>query len=58
MEDRRKNETRIENDPILNGVLRDVSLGTVFKGVFLLWIADIVRLILVPWLSLWLVGAM
>ena len=46
---------------VLKSVLRDVSLGTIFKGVLPFWIADIVRLVLliaVPWLSLWLVTAM
>ncbi len=46
---------------VLKGVLRDVSLGTIFRGVLPFWLADIVRLtllILVPGLSLWLVGAM
>ncbi|EPX78201.1 TRAP transporter large permease [Litoreibacter arenae] len=46
---------------VLKGVLKDVSLGTIFKGVFPFWVADILRLtllILVPSLSLWLVGAM
>ncbi|AUH34586.1 TRAP transporter large permease [Paracoccus tegillarcae] len=46
---------------VLKGVLKDVSLSTVFRGVLPFWIADIVRLtllLLVPWLSLWLVGLM
>ncbi|MBK0326119.1 TRAP transporter large permease [Rhodobacteraceae bacterium F11138] len=46
---------------VLKGVLRDVSLGTIFKGVLPFWIADIFRLLLlitVPSLSLWLVGLM
>ena len=46
---------------VLKGVLRDVPLGTIFRGVLPFWIADIFRLtllILVPGLSLWLVGAM
>lgn len=46
---------------VLKGVLKDVSLGTIFRGVFPFWVADIVRLallIFVPSLSLWLVGAM
>ena len=46
---------------VLKGVLRDVSLSTIFKGVFPFWLADIVRmtlLLLVPWLSLALVGLM
>ena len=46
---------------VLKGVLRDVSLGTIFRGVLPFWVADIVRLMLliaVPALSLWLVGAM
>jgi len=46
---------------VLKSVLKDVSLGTIFKGVLPFWYADIVRLTLlitVPWLSLWLVAAM
>jgi len=46
---------------VLKGVLRDVPLATIFKGVLPFWIADIIRLallILVPSLSLWLVTAM
>ena len=46
---------------VLKGVLRDVSLSTIFRGVFPFWVADIIRLallIFVPGLSLWLVGAM
>ncbi len=46
---------------VLRSVLRDVSLGTIFRGVLPFWVADIVRLILlitVPWISLWLVSAM
>lgn len=46
---------------VLKSVLRDVSLGTIFKGVLPFWIADIIRLALLisfPWLSLWLVQAM
>jgi TRAP-type C4-dicarboxylate transport system permease large subunit len=46
---------------VLKSVLRDVSLGTIFKGVLPFWFADIFRLILlvtIPWLSLWLVTAM
>ncbi len=46
---------------VLRNVLRDVSLGTIFRGVIPFWIADILRLVLliaVPALSLWLVGAM
>ncbi|MGC1505380.1 MAG: TRAP transporter large permease [Sulfitobacter sp.] len=46
---------------VLKSVLRDVSLGTIFKGVLPFWCADIVRLALlvsIPWLSLWLVTAM
>ncbi|MCR8548877.1 TRAP transporter large permease [Salipiger sp. P9] len=46
---------------VLKGVLRDVPLSTIFKGVLPFWIADIFRLtfiILVPGLSLWLVTAM
>lgn len=46
---------------ILKAVLRDVSLSTVFRGVFPFWVVDIVRLGLLigmPWFSLWLVGLM
>ncbi|MEW2915777.1 TRAP transporter large permease [Ruegeria sp. ANG10] len=46
---------------VLKGVLQDVSLATIFKGVLPFWIADILRLallILIPSLSLWLVGLM
>ncbi|WP_170763532.1 TRAP transporter large permease [Ruegeria lacuscaerulensis] len=46
---------------VLKGVLQDVSLGTIFRGVLPFWIADVLRLtllILVPALSLWLVGLM
>lgn len=46
---------------ILKAVLKDVSLATVFRGVFPFWIADIVRialLVCLPGLSLWLVGLM
>jgi tripartite ATP-independent transporter DctM subunit len=46
---------------VLKGVLRDVELSTIFKGVLPFWIADILRLtllIFVPGLSLWLVSAM
>lgn len=46
---------------VLKSVLRDVPLGTIFKGVLPFWFADIVRLTLlitIPSLSLWLVLAM
>ncbi len=46
---------------ILKAVLKDVSLATVFRGVFPFWVADIVRialLVCLPGLSLWLVGLM
>ena len=46
---------------VLKGVLRDVPLATIFRGVLPFWIADILRLVLlisVPGLSLWLVQAM
>ncbi len=46
---------------ILKAVLQDVSLSTVFRGVFPFWIVDILRLgllIAIPGLSLWLVGLM
>ena len=31
---------------VLKGMLKDVSVGTIFKGVTPFWIADILRLIL------------
>ena len=43
---------------VLRSVLPDVSLGTIFRGVYVFWAADIIRLALiigVPALSLWLV---
>ncbi|MCC2112739.1 MAG: TRAP transporter large permease subunit, partial [Hyphomicrobiales bacterium] len=46
---------------VLKGVLKDVPLSTIFRGVLPFWIADIFRLALlvaVPGLSLWLVQAM
>jgi len=46
---------------VLKGVMRDVSLATIFKGVLPFWIADLIRLALlvfVPSISLWLVLAM
>jgi len=46
---------------VLRSVLKDVSLGTIFKGVTPFWIADILRLLLlifIPALSLWLPTAM
>jgi len=46
---------------VLKSVLKDVPLGTIFRGVFPFWVADIVRLALlisIPWLSLWLVSIM
>lgn len=46
---------------VLRSVLRDVSLGTIFRGVLPFWYADIVRLTLLitmPSLSLWLLVAM
>ena len=46
---------------VLKSVLKDVSLGTIFRGVLPFWLADIVRLALLislPWISLWLVTAM
>ncbi|MFV0492383.1 MAG: TRAP transporter large permease [Pseudorhodobacter sp.] len=46
---------------VLKAVLRDVRIGTIFRGVLPFWLADVMRLILlitVPWLSLWLVQAM
>ncbi len=44
---------------VLRSVLPDVALGTIFRGVFAFWVADIIRLGLiigVPWLSLLLVN--
>lgn len=44
---------------VLRSVLPDVSLATIFRGVFVFWVADIVRLALIigqPVLSLYLVG--
>lgn len=46
---------------VLKSVLKDVSLGTIFRGVLPFWFADVFRLALlvtIPWLSLWLVIAM
>ena len=46
---------------VLRGVLQDVSLGTIFKGVTPFWMADILRLLLlifIPAITLWLPGAM
>lgn len=46
---------------VLRNVLPDIPLGTIFRGVFPFWVADIFRLILLialPGLSLWLVDAM
>ena len=46
---------------VLRNVLPDVPLGTIFRGVFPFWVADIFRLVLLialPGLSLWLVDAM
>ncbi|NKB76450.1 MAG: TRAP transporter large permease subunit [Gammaproteobacteria bacterium] len=46
---------------VLKGVLKDVSLGTIFRGVTPFWIADILRLLLllfIPTLTLWLPSAM
>ncbi|KXF78007.1 C4-dicarboxylate ABC transporter permease [Paramesorhizobium deserti] len=43
---------------VLRSVLPDVSLGTIFRGVYIFWMADIVRLALIialPVLSLYLV---
>jgi len=44
---------------VLKGVVRDVSLGTIFRGVTPFWLADVVRVALivaVPALALWLPG--
>ena len=46
---------------VLKGVLKDVSVGTIFKGVTPFWVADIVRIILialVPGIALWLPSMM
>ena len=46
---------------VLRGVLNDVSVGTIFKGVTPFWVADIVRLLLLvfaPAVTLWLPKAM
>ncbi|MFD1881589.1 TRAP transporter large permease [Paracoccus pacificus] len=43
---------------VLRSVLPDVTLKTIFSGVYIFWFADIIRLLLiifVPMLSLWLV---
>ena len=43
---------------VLRSVLPDVPLRTIFRGVYVFWVSDIIRLaliIFVPWLSLWLV---
>lgn len=43
---------------VLRSVLPDVSLGTIFRGVYVFWVSDIIRLALIiaaPILSLWLV---
>lgn len=43
---------------VLRSVLPDVSLGTIFRGVYVFWVSDILRLALIiaaPILSLWLV---
>ena len=44
---------------VLRSVLPDVSLGTIFSGVYVFWVADIIRLALIialPILSLYLVA--
>ena len=44
---------------VLRSVLPDVPLGTIFRGVYPFWYADMARLVIiiaVPWLSLALVG--
>jgi len=46
---------------VLNGMLPDVRLATIFKGVTPFWIVDIVRLallVLLPAISLWLPSLM
>jgi len=46
---------------VLKGVLKDVSVGTIFKGVTPFWVADIFRIILialVPGIALWLPSMM
>jgi tripartite ATP-independent transporter DctM subunit len=46
---------------VLNGMLPDVSLATIFKGVTPFWLVDIVRLallVLIPAISVWLPSLM
>ena len=46
---------------VLKGVIKDVSVSTIFKGVTPFWVADIIRLILlttIPALSLFLPSMM
>lgn len=46
---------------VLKGVLKDVSVGTIFKGVTPFWVADIFRLLLlalIPSIALWLPSLM
>ena len=46
---------------VLRGVLPDVTLATIFRGVTPFWIADLLRLAILaaaPGVSLWLVGGM
>lgn len=46
---------------VLKGVLKDVSVGTIFKGVTPFWVVDILRIILialVPGIALWLPSMM
>ncbi|MEK9553938.1 MAG: TRAP transporter large permease subunit, partial [Alphaproteobacteria bacterium] len=46
---------------VLKGVLKDVSVSTIFKGVTPFWVADIIRLILlaaVPTIALFLPSMM
>jgi TRAP-type C4-dicarboxylate transport system permease large subunit len=46
---------------VLKGVIKDVSVGTIFKGVTPFWVADIIRLLiltLIPGLALFLPSVM
>jgi TRAP-type C4-dicarboxylate transport system permease large subunit len=46
---------------VLKGVVKDVSVSTIFKGVTPFWVADIIRLLLlttIPALSLFLPSLM
>ncbi len=42
---------------VLSGIIKDINTGTIFKGVFPFWVADMVRLaviVLVPAIVLFL----